>query len=104
MNIEEMIAVLEAAKRGEKIEVQSNIDNTWHLEANCDWAFDCKKYRIAPKKMTLVERLRHGLKPHCLLDMDDVKLAADRIEWLETKPLEHFQNVELIAELMRRMK
>jgi len=87
MKTNEMIEVLQAAERGEKIEMLNIFlpDDGWEefrTHTN-NWNFSAFDYRIAPKKVTLVERLRNGLKAHCLLDMDDVKVAADRIEELE---------------------
>jgi hypothetical protein len=105
-NYDQMIEVLTAAKNGEAIEFC--IDGLWHEASTPQWNFQVYDYRIAPKKeMTLVERLRHGLKAHCLLDMDDVKLAADRIKILEEMmehPVESVSTDELLDELKRRMK
>jgi hypothetical protein len=85
MNISKMIMVLKAYERGENIEMRHHCDTTerWY-PINGGWHFESRDYRIAPKKeLSLVERIRNGLKAHCLLDMADVKAAADRIEELE---------------------
>jgi hypothetical protein len=108
MKISEMIEVLQAAERGENIEMRHHCDTTgrWY-PIDGGWHFQSRDYRIAPKKeMTLVERIRNGLKAHCLLDMDDVKAAADRIEELErvnAKPIDHYTTDELLTEIKRRM-
>ena len=102
MEIKQIIAVLEAFERGEKIEVQTDgwIWLTWsgkqfHMDLD---------YRIAPKKeLSLVDALRQaslGAK-NSLLD-----LAADRLEQLEqtTVPATKCLTTdELLAEITRRM-
>ena len=109
MTIQEMIEVLQAAKRGEKIEVQTDpFSDCWqewkgtviHLDLN---------YRIAPKKaMSLVEELRH----YGGIDSNDLwgrlcRNAADRIEELEKVTHRTWRFVdtdELMAEIARRVK
>ena len=101
MSLDDMIAVLEAAKRGEKIEVwkgawETMIDNRFNIPL---W-----NYRIAPKpQMTLVDELRMSFS---ITPLDSlINRAADRIEELES----HAKNWapmlttdELLAELKRR--
>ena len=106
MKTSDMIAVLQAYERGEKIECKGKMED-WRECPEPLWSFDTNDYRIAPKKLSLVERIREGLKAHHLLDIDDVKAAADRIENLESNIKEHlgvFTTDELLAEIKRRMK
>ena len=99
MNIDDMIAVLEAAKRGEDIEAKNPVTAVWEpIDASRFNFFD---YRIAPKpQMTLVEELRE-MGGRLRLE------AADRIEELESRPysgIEHRTTDELLAEIARRCK
>jgi len=86
MNIDEMLEVLQAAKRGEEIEVRYHceIPESWRDVGTIDvWNFSSCDYRIAPKKeMTLVEELRHKA---CYVGNPSEVLcrAADRITELE---------------------
>ena len=103
--------VLKAYERGEKIEVSHycEIPETWRdLETTTVlWNFPSCKYRIAPKKLSLVEELRlcaesGGVQRELLIK------AADRIEELE-KALEYdcskeLTTDELLAEIKRRME
>ena len=50
MTIDEMIAVLEAFKRGEKIEYSVDFGNSWAPFNSRLWCFDTTTYRIAPIK------------------------------------------------------
>jgi len=107
MKISEMIAVLEAAEKGAKIE-WCDYDGKWY-PAECPiWAFDDFEYRIAPKKeMTLVEELRMYLPMFPTKLNDCVARAADRIEELEKWPLPDitsFTASELSNEIGRRMR
>ena len=100
MKIDEMIEVLQAAKRGEKIEVREG--GSWYEHLDGAWNFDAKDYRIAPKKERgLVEQLRAwGASPGNV-----IQRAADRIEQLEMDSITSMVNVttdELLAELKRR--
>jgi len=98
MNIEEMIAVLEAAKRGEKIEMLSvsDLGDGWGIASTPQWNFSDFDYRIAPKQMTLVEELRMATG----WDRGVAIRAADRLEELER----HAKSWgELIHEIKRRM-
>ena len=104
--------MFEALERGEVVEVSINCEEPqWGRWNGNSWYSHCE-YRIAPKKLSLVERIRNGLKAHCLLDMDDVKAAADRIEELERyeaqcKTLNYLPYVEidtLLAEIKRRVE
>jgi DNA-binding NarL/FixJ family response regulator len=105
MNINEMIEVLQAAERGEKIEM-STTTSGWQRTEDPLWNFGVCDYRIAPKKeITLVEALRQaslGAAP-CLLSV-----AADRIELLElaaaSMHLSRRTTDELLAEIARRVK
>lgn len=57
MTIDEMIAVLEAYKRGEKIECSFDFGNKWEPAESPSWSFDATKYRIAkpaPKKVRML--------------------------------------------------
>jgi hypothetical protein len=98
-DIDSMIEVLQAAKRGEKIEYTS-IAHGWIPAAEPSWDFSSNAYRIAPKKeMSLVERLR------VVGGVGDE--AADRIEELEgfgKKSLYCYATDELLAEIARRVK
>ena len=104
MTIQEMIAVLEAAQRGEEIEYRGVDSGKWKL---CDyqpcWSFSTNDYRIAPKKeMTLVEELREGVYHGSIRHR-----AADRIEMLEEQAayqtVGKFTTDELLAEIARRI-
>ena len=115
MKISEMIAVLEAAKRGEVIECSVKGTHTWLSSNNDAWNFMQYNYRIAPKKeMSLVEELRLADKQgHRAEDL--IRRAANRIEHLEArekyldsaliqaKRIEHCTTDELLAEIKRRM-
>jgi len=88
MNLDEMIEVLEAAHRGEKIEleVQTGI---WIIPEDPKWNFRDFNYRIAPKSgtytMTLVEELRGAFLLNGSHTSPTVcQRAADRIEELES--------------------
>ena len=103
MDIDSMIAVLEAAKNGEKIET-ANVCGEWTEVTFSNFP----NYRIAPKKeMTLVEQLR-SLKPFGYQSQTCCD-AADRIEelerkWTEKNPSRLLTTDELLAELKRRVK
>ena len=100
MKIENIIAVLETAKRSEKLlhELTGRVER---LEDNLP--------RIAPKKeMTLVEGLRAAANLK-MTNFDTVRAtcldAADRIEMLEQLPgLDKVTTDELLAEIARRVK
>ena len=106
MNIKEMIEVLQAARRGEKIEMSLICDfgDRWVVSAAPQWNFRDFDYRIAPKReMTLVEELRH----YGGIDSIDLwgrlcRNAADRITELEQYGLQDYTTDELLAELKRR--
>ena len=103
MHIDEVIAVLEAARRGEDIEMRFHCElkeRWWPFDD--EWRFDTRDYRIAPKQMTLVERLRY-FKGH--VGMESIcAQAADRIEELEKSgSIFAFNNRELLEEVKRRM-
>ena len=56
MTIDEMIAVLEAYKRGEKIEYYSDVYEDWKLVENPGWNFGNISFHIAkpaPKKVKM---------------------------------------------------
>ena len=75
-NIDEMIAVLEAFKRGEKIECFTRIHNDWRPVDEPSWNFGNINYRIAPTKPKKV-KLEAWLMPHGNLvwyDMNQVKV------------------------------
>jgi len=77
MDLDSMIAVLEAAKRGEEIEVLNSAG--WHICVNPEFSFPMDRYRIAPKKeMTLVEELRKALSlPHYTTAIDQLKAGYE---------------------------
>lgn len=52
MTLKEMIEVLQAAERGEKIEFRhkDSRDSRWHEMALCEFNFYAVEYRIAPKR------------------------------------------------------
>ena len=104
MTLDDMIAVLEAAKRGERIEACAHGASNWFGCTGDGFNTHEYDYRIAPKKeMTLVEELRayadqvgrHG---------DLFISAADRIEELEKSIYNPsvWHTDELLAELKRR--
>jgi hypothetical protein len=105
MNIDDMIAVLEAAKRGEKIEYRGVESGIWKLCTEQPvWNFSTNDYRIAPKpQMTLVEELRWPDRTEPKIDL--MRRAADRIcdlERINYIHLTHYTTDELLAELKRR--
>jgi hypothetical protein len=64
LKIPDMIAVLEAAERGEAIECRQqkgNSDSPWGKVTDPSWSFDCLDYRIASKKEVLIEDKYHEL-------------------------------------------
>ena len=74
MTTDEMIAVLEAYKRGEKIEYSLDRGKSWSNFVTPSWDFDIYQYRIAkpaPKKVKLEAwfdgenffYLKEGVKP-----------------------------------------
>ena len=48
MTIDQMIAVLEAAKRGEPIQSQPHGSSRWEDVAMPIWAFNSRNYRVKP--------------------------------------------------------
>lgn len=50
MTIDEMIAVLEAAKRGETIQSRPNGGSRWEDTPLPSWAFASREYRIKPRE------------------------------------------------------
>jgi hypothetical protein len=84
MKIAEMIAVLEAAERGERIECRvKEGTGVWRPREHEGIDTHTFVYRIAPKKESLVEELRN-LKSTKVSDwLDITNRAADRIEELE---------------------
>lgn len=103
MEIKSMIEVLQAAERGELLQVRYHSENSgqWHDISKClVWNFAQRDYRIAPKKeISLVERLRE-------LGLSACNEAADRIEELEKYEalrITKFTTDELIDELKRRI-
>ena len=123
MNLDSMIAVLEAAKRGEAIEKQDACGH-WSECINPKFSFPISHYRIAPKKeRNLVEQLRAwGASPGNVIQRAAnrieeleadllnssamvLRVANDRIEQLEMDSITSMVNVttdELLAELKRR--
>ncbi len=108
MKITEMIEVLQAAQRGEKIEfrfLHANVDAEWRTCNGKNFNFIDFNYRIALKKLSLVEELRVLGKTHPYATAAVVIMkAADRIEELENGLIlwEHATDDELIDELKRR--
>jgi hypothetical protein len=106
MKIEDMIAILEAAKRGEKIEhLPKGYPNTvWQPKDHEGINTFMYDYRIAPKKeMTLVEEARCYDKAGFTNTF--IHKLADRIEELEKVTHRTWRFVdtdELLAELKRR--
>ena len=99
MDIDSMIAVLEAAKNGEKIECKHKVSDYWEHAITPHWDFMTKDYRIAPKQMTLIEELRAWPVREL------AQRAADRIEELEKALPVLWKDIttdELLAELKRR--
>ena len=100
MNIDEMIAVLKAAKRGEEIQWLTP-DDLWVPWRKQQCNFVDYHYRIAPKKeMTLVDELRSPM----YVGLEICAAAANRIEALEKLTLFGFTTDELLAEIARRVK
>ncbi len=109
MNIDSMIAVLTAKKNGEEIECKPMGSTRWLSCHEKCWNFTSMDYRIAPKKMTLVDELREVAKEAGTLNLpvEQVVLrAADRITELEScEPavwLKDTTTDELLAEIKRR--
>ena len=100
MNLDQMIEVLQAAKRGEEIEVLNSAG--WVICVNPEFSFPMDRYRVAPKEMTLVEELRGDYVSSVLQ-----KRAADRIEELESYAknwsINNVTTDELIEEIRTRM-
>ena len=115
MKIEDMIAVLEAAKRGEKIECKGKMAD-WRGCPDPLWSFDTNEYRIAPKN--IVSELRAVNDLWKWKDLRELcKRAADRIEELEKindalswrsipkdVAFKQMLTTELLAEIARRVK
>ena len=119
-NIDQMIEVLEAAKRGEAIEMRKIGSAIWIDVEDPNWNWSDWTYQVkAPKKMNLVEELR-GNGTNDLFGL--LKRAADRIEeleeqnaalnkkvtesvhqWIAAKPLYCYDTDELLAEIARRI-
>ncbi len=113
MTLDEMIAVLEAAKRGEKIEFKHRFypNDGWRPKEHEAWNTDTFDYRVAPK-ITLVEELRHNARisgnPSSIL-FD----AASKIEELERQlslrrdqeavAIQCFTDDKLLEEVKRRL-
>lgn len=107
MKISEMIEVLQAAERGEKIEAKSELRvRDWHEVRSPVWNFEINDYRIAPKKeMTLVEELREYGKTRLAPGSTLIQKAIDRIEFLENITpvrVDQFTTNELLEEIKRR--
>ena len=107
MEIKDMILVLQAAERGEQIECNQRCG--WEEKTHPWWDFVNYTYRIAPKKMTLVDELREVAKEAGTLNLpvEQVVLrAADRIEELEScEPAVWLKDIttdELLSEIKRR--
>jgi hypothetical protein len=90
MTPKEMIAVLEAFERGEKVDLEVTW-GTWVTQEDPQWNFRDFNYRIAPKKeMTLVEKLR---AIHSSSDVVEIiYAAADRITEIE-KEVEELKQI-----------
>ncbi len=106
MKIPEMIEVLQAAERGEKIEYECCDQGDWEpWKKSYQFNFDDFNYRIAPKKkMTLVEELRMYYDQHKAAIYKD---AADRIEELEKKKyfyITDFTINEMLDEIKGRIE
>lgn len=105
MKISEMIEVLQAYERGEKIEVLSG--DQWRVPGDFpSWNFHQYQYRIAPKKeLSLVEELREADRKDRRAE-DLLRRVADRIcelERVNAKPIDHYTTDELLDEIKRRM-
>ena len=106
MKTSDIIAVLQAYERGEKIECKGKMEN-WRECPEPLWSFDTNDYRIAPNKLGLVEELRQYRDMGTLASR-----AADRICELERyeaqcKTLNYLPYVEidtLLAEIKRRVE
>jgi hypothetical protein len=109
MNISEMIMVLKAYERGEKLEYRlrgESKDSDWQRVIGSWWNFAGFEYRIAPKKEpTLVEELRLCAESGGVSEETLIK-AADRIcelERVNAKPIDYYTADELLTEIKRRM-
>jgi hypothetical protein len=100
MTLDEMIAVLEAAKRGEKIEMRHG-EYDWMPNKTPTFNFEQCDYRIAPKK-TLVEELRDAavFKAGKALDVDVLKEQLTAVE----KERDGYKANSDRYELLREMK
>ena len=94
MKISEMIEVLQAAERGEVVEIY--VDGKWIAIDDPEFNFGDFDYRIAPKKeMTLVEELRNSKndqRTYMEWQHEIMCRAADRIEELE-KEVEELKRI-----------
>jgi len=108
MKIKDMIEILQAAERGEKIECKASGGSRWYSDHPI-WNFAQVEYRIAPKKqeLSLVEEFR-TLNPQFYSEWKDLAArAADRIEDLEgfsKKSLYCYTTDELLADIKRRIE
>ena len=96
-----LLELAQAKERGERIELFNHYDNVWKMWDGFAWQADWK-FRIAPKKLSLVEELRANRH----LNSELTKRAADRIEELEKETRcdpSKLTNGELIHELKLRM-
>jgi hypothetical protein len=105
MDLDSMIEVLQAAKRGEKIEWEVR-PGVWGIAPSFNFAG--YEYRIAPKQMTLVDKAR-ALANSDIVGTDSRKMLnqlADRIEMLQNKydgySITDHATDELLDELKRR--
>ena len=106
METKDMIEILQAYERGEKIEYVVN--GSWLPNTALNFDFQRYDYRIAPTKheLSLVEELR-TLNPQFYSEWKDLAArAADRIEDLEKSIYNSavWHTDELLDELKRRIE
>ena len=60
MTHDEMVAVIQAHKRGEKIQCRAYSEFAWQDIDNPSWDFSCFRYRVAPEPKPDVVRYIHA--------------------------------------------
>ena len=110
MNIKDMIEILQAAERGERIEFEEFKDVWLTIGDTPSWNFYSVNYRIAPTKheLSLVEELR-TLNPQFYSEWKDIAArAADRITDLQNELADcvkrHAECYTLLVDKTRRLE
>ena len=84
MTLDEMIAVLQAAKRGEVIEVRPRTGGVWTEVQIADWEFSTRDYRVKPRERRRLYQIVNANGHTCSLLYRDREEAEH-----DTKPGEH---------------